>query len=102
MPSGPILAWGKSTPGIHWGDRERASLDVTNHLTLGRDRWAVALILLLGCLVFVPFWFQGLVFVPGDVLDFIYPWKKELMSPPDLVYNLEIFDIAVFFYPQDD
>ena len=66
-----------------------------------RDRWCVGFILLLAAVVFFPFWCHGRVFVPGDILDFAYPWKKTLKAPADLVYNLELLDAAILFYPQD-
>jgi hypothetical protein len=49
-------------------------------------------------LLFAPFWLQGRVFVPGDFTNFVYPWRA--VSPP-VVHNLDLFDTAVFFYPQD-
>lgn len=49
-------------------------------------------------LLFAPFWLAGRVFVPGDFLGWIYPWKELALPPPQ---NLELFDVTVFFYPQD-
>jgi hypothetical protein len=49
-------------------------------------------------LVFAPFFLLGEVFVPGDFLTFIYPWKAYSEGFP---HNIELFDVTVFFYPQD-
>jgi membrane protein YfhO len=49
-------------------------------------------------LVFAPFFLLGEVFVPGDFLSFIYPWKPYSEGFP---HNIELFDVTVFFYPQD-
>lgn len=48
--------------------------------------------------LFAPFLLQGRVFVPGDFLGFIYPWRELGLPFP---HNLELFDVMVFFYPQD-
>lgn len=48
--------------------------------------------------LFAPFWGAGRVFVPEDFLSFIYPWKAVSESQ---VHNLELFDVTVFFFPQD-
>lgn len=49
-------------------------------------------------LLFSPFLLFGQVFVPGDVLGFLYPWRA---NQPGLPQNIELFDVTVFFYPQD-
>ncbi|MFA5504256.1 MAG: hypothetical protein WC314_00345 [Vulcanimicrobiota bacterium] len=49
-------------------------------------------------LVFAPFLLLGKVFVPGDFLSFIYPWRAYMEGFP---HNIELFDVAVFFLPQD-
>lgn len=61
-------------------------------------RRATLYYLLFAGLLFSPFFFLGRVFVPGDVLWFIYPWRAYQESFPQ---NLELFDVTVFFYPQD-
>ncbi len=48
--------------------------------------------------LYSPFWLLGRVFVPEDFLAFIYPWKAQATQS---VSNLELFDVAVFFFPQD-
>src|ERR1017187_5323765 len=73
-----------------------------NHLLADlRDRWCVGFLLVLTAVVFFPFWFHGQVFVPADILEFVFPWKKAGKPPADLVYNLELLDAAILFYPQD-
>lgn len=59
------------------------------------------LLLLLGltAVLFLPFWAQGRVFVPGDFLSFIYPWKALHAEPQ--VRNLELFDVMAIFVPVD-
>lgn len=59
------------------------------------------LLLLLGltAALFLPFWAQGRVFVPGDFLSFIYPWKAVHEAPQ--VRNLELFDVMAIFVPVD-
>lgn len=52
----------------------------------------------LALLLFSPFWLQGKVFVPGDFSSFVYPWRAQQQPQ---VHNLDLFDVAVFFYPQD-
>ncbi len=51
---------------------------------------AVALVL------FAPFFLLGEVFIPGDFLNFIYPWRA---ASDGKVYNLDQFDSAVLFHP---
>lgn len=48
-------------------------------------------------LLFTPL-LVGKVFVPGDFLYFIYPWKGVYQQP---VGNLDLFDVPTAFYPQD-
>ncbi|MCA9792035.1 MAG: hypothetical protein KC910_09585 [Candidatus Eremiobacteraeota bacterium] len=48
--------------------------------------------------LFAPFWGAGRVFVPEDFLNFVYPWKA---VSDGRVHNLELFDVTVFFFPQD-
>ena len=48
--------------------------------------------------LFAPFLLHGRVFVPGDFLGFIYPWKELGLPFP---HNLELFDVVAIFYPQD-
>lgn len=57
-----------------------------------------ALLLAAVLVLFAPFWLRGEVFVPGDFLDRIYPWKASGRVDRQ---NPEPFDVAVFFYPQD-
>lgn len=40
----------------------------------------------------------GKVFVPGDFLYFVYPWKGVYQEP---YRNLDLFDVPAAFYPQD-
>lgn len=53
---------------------------------------------LLVVLIFAPFFFKGEVFVPGDFSSFVYPWRAYESNFP---HNIELFDVPVFFYPQD-
>ncbi|MEW6278246.1 MAG: hypothetical protein AB1758_06470 [Candidatus Eremiobacterota bacterium] len=46
--------------------------------------------------LYAPFLLGGRVFVPADILEFVYPWKTG-HTPR----NLETFDVLVYFYPQD-
>ena len=46
--------------------------------------------------LFAPFFFLGKVFIPGDFLNFLYPWKA---GGDGSVYNLDQFDSAVLFHP---
>lgn len=63
------------------------------------ERKAIPLALVgLVLLLFAPFWLFGHAFVPGDFLSFVYPWRAE-QTPQ--VRNLDLFDVAVFYYPQD-
>lgn len=61
-------------------------------------RRAALLYGLLAGIVFAPFLLTGQVFVPGDFLSFIYPWRAYQSGFP---HNVELFDVAVFFFPQD-
>ena len=49
-------------------------------------------------ILFSPFLLRGEVFVPGDFLPFIFPWRAYIDHFP---HNVELFDVPVFFYPQD-
>ncbi|MBI3928838.1 MAG: YfhO family protein [Armatimonadetes bacterium] len=62
------------------------------------EKRVLLLLVLAALFLFHPFWLRGRVFVPGDFLYFIYPWKAEHQRP---VHNLELLDVAVFFYPND-
>lgn len=61
-------------------------------------RRALALYGLVIGVIFAPFLLTGKVFVPGDFLAFIYPWRAYLSGFP---HNVELFDVTTFFYPQD-
>lgn len=62
------------------------------------SRQSALLLVLALAVMFFPFWARGEVFVAGDFLTFIYPWRA--VSEPK-VHNLDLLDVAVFFYPQD-
>ena len=63
-----------------------------------RHRLPVLLLLAATAALFAPFWLGGRVFVPGDFLAFVYPWKATLAGP---VRNLELFDVMTLFVPVD-
>lgn len=60
-------------------------------------RAAILYALFVGIL-FSRFFLFGEVYVPGDVLNFLFPWRGYHSALPG---NLELFDVTVFFYPQD-
>jgi hypothetical protein len=51
--------------------------------------------------MFIPFWWQHRFFIPEDFLQFIFPWRTSTAPGPIPVHNIELFDVATLFYPQD-
>lgn len=66
----------------------------------GGIRAVLAFFLGLVFLLFAPFFLRGEVFVPGDIIYFLYPWKTLDHTEP--VHNLELIDVVLgAFYPFD-
>jgi hypothetical protein len=60
--------------------------------------WVPLALLALTAVLFAPFWWAGRLFVPGDFLGFIYPWKAHFPGEPR---NLELLDVITAFLPTD-